>query len=235
MDHTSFGRVVGSLQLRDVDDVATHGSSGNEATVGEILQLVAVQVGSLLLLASPVSSGVLGTVEGTVKVSVDNIEVVLLRAIDHSALGPWDTSVGNEDIEATIEFLDGEIDGFLDGLDVPDVDLVGLGCDRKSSLASYQKELARLRAHTGDTVLLRNLRGTVSGLVVAAVPEGDVGTSLCESVGNLQTDTSARTGNNGRLALEREEREDTAAVGSSGVVVLEDTVLDWRGGHCERQ
>lgn len=115
--------------------MTAHGGSCNEAAVGEVLQLVAVQVGTLLLLASPVSSSILGAVESAIKVGVDNVVVVLVGTVNHGTLGPRDTSVGNEDVETTVQLLNGEVNGLLDGLDVPDVDLVGLGYDRNSKIS----------------------------------------------------------------------------------------------------
>lgn len=70
-----------------------------------------------------------------------------------------------------------------------------------AKLASCFKVARDSELHTSDTVLLSNLRSTLRGLGVATIPESDVGTSLCESVGDLQTNTSARTGDNGRLSL----------------------------------
>lgn len=66
MDYASFCSVIGCLQLRDVDDVSTHTRSGNKAAVCEALKFIAVDVGTLLLLASPVSTSGSGTVEGAV-------------------------------------------------------------------------------------------------------------------------------------------------------------------------
>lgn len=127
MNNTSLGGVVRSLQLGNVDNVAAHGGSGNKAAVCEVLQLVAEQVGALVFLAAPVSGGSTGTVPGSVKVGLHNIQVVLDGTIDTSTLSPWNTSVGNKDIEAATKVIDSLVDGLLSLLVVAEVRLVGLG------------------------------------------------------------------------------------------------------------
>jgi hypothetical protein len=54
---------------------------------------------------------------------------VLDRAVEHGAFGPWDAGVGDEDVEAAVEFFDDLVDGRFDGLVGGDVDLVGLACE----------------------------------------------------------------------------------------------------------
>lgn len=130
MNNTTLGSVVRSLHLREIDNVTAHGSSGNEATVGEVSQLVAVDVGTLLLLTTPMRSGSPGTVECAVQINVHNVTVVLDGPINHWTLGPGDTGVGNENIQSAIEILDHCIRGLLDGLGIGDLDLVGLGCGK---------------------------------------------------------------------------------------------------------
>jgi hypothetical protein len=57
VDDSSLGAVVHSLQLRYVDDTGTHGSSGNETARGKVLEGLALQIGTLLLLAAEVCAG----------------------------------------------------------------------------------------------------------------------------------------------------------------------------------
>lgn len=66
MDDRGLGGVVGSLHLWEIDDMATHRSSSNKASVSKVGELVSVDVGALLLLSSPVRSSSLGTVEGAI-------------------------------------------------------------------------------------------------------------------------------------------------------------------------
>lgn len=129
MEDTTLGGVVSGLHLREVDNVTTHGGSSHKATVGEILQGLAVQIGALLFLSLPVGSSGLSAVEGSVQVNANNLGVVGKRAVNHGTLSPGDTSVGNEDIQTAIEFLDNLVDGLLNGLGVDGVALVGLNCD----------------------------------------------------------------------------------------------------------
>lgn len=81
------------------------------------------------------------------------------------------------------------------------------------------------REHTLDTVCLLNLLGALKSLLVAVVPDGDVGTGLGETLGNSETNTGAGTRDNGGLALEGEKRHKTVILGGDGVVVGEVTLL----------
>jgi hypothetical protein len=128
MNHSSLGGIVGSLHLGEVDDVTTHRGSSYEATVCKVGKLVAVSVRALLFLAAPVVGSGLGTVESAIQVNADNIAVMLEGPIDHGALGPGNTGIGNEDIKPSIEVLDNFIHGLLDSFCVGDLDLVSLGC-----------------------------------------------------------------------------------------------------------
>lgn len=129
MDDAGLGCVVSGLQLWDVDNVTAHASSGDERAIGVVLQLLAVQSGSLLLLPSPVRGGGLGAVEGTVQVGHDDVLVVVDLAIDHGTLGPWNTRVGDEDIETAVELLDDVVDGLFNWSVFLDVHLVCLACE----------------------------------------------------------------------------------------------------------
>lgn len=126
MDDTRFGGVVGSLHLREVHNVPAHRRGSNEATVCEVLQLVSVDIGTLLLLASPNVGSRSGAVESSVKVGCDDVSVVFELTLGHGALSPWDSRVGYENVKTAIELLDGCGYSFLDRLSVLDVDLVSL-------------------------------------------------------------------------------------------------------------
>ena len=110
MDDTSLGGIVRRLQLWNVDNVPTHAGSGNETTVGEVLELLAMHAGPFHLLTSPVCTGSPGAVVGAVEVGGHDLTVVVNLSIQHSSLCPWDASVGNEDVETAIELFDNFVD-----------------------------------------------------------------------------------------------------------------------------
>jgi len=140
VDNTSLGGVVGRLHLGEVDNVPTHRTSSNKATVGEVGELLAIDISAFLLLTAPVDRSSLGAVKDAVKVNADDRTVVLNRAVDHRALGPGYTSVGNEDIETAVEILDNGVGGVLDGLEVGRLDLVGLGCNARQLAMSTGRQ-----------------------------------------------------------------------------------------------
>lgn len=124
---TGLSGVVRSLELRDVDNMAAHGSRGNKAAVREVLKLVTVQVSTLLFLSSPVSGSSASAIPGSVEISLNNVEVVLDGAVNSSTLGPRDTSIGDENVKTTVEVLDGLVNGGLGLLLVTQIGLICLG------------------------------------------------------------------------------------------------------------
>lgn len=126
MDDPSLGCIIRCLQLWDVDDVPTHASGSNEASVGEVLKLLAMHVCFLQLLASPMCTGSLGTVVSAIEIGGNDLAVMIDLSVEHCSLRPWDTGIGDEDVETAIEFLDNLVDRLLDMLGVCDVDLVCL-------------------------------------------------------------------------------------------------------------
>ena len=64
----AFRCVVSRLHLWNIDDMATHASGSNEASVGETMQCLPVQTSPLLLLAFPVLSSSPTTVVNAVHV-----------------------------------------------------------------------------------------------------------------------------------------------------------------------
>lgn len=66
VDDPRLGRIVCRLQLRDIDDMTTHAGRRHEGSIGVVLQLLAMDVGALLLLAPPVSTGRTGAVKGPI-------------------------------------------------------------------------------------------------------------------------------------------------------------------------
>lgn len=102
----------------------THRRCGDETSISEILQLLAVDIGALFFLASPMGGGCAGTVVNAVDICPYDFAVMIQVGIYHGPLGPGNTGVGNEDIEAPIEFLDDGAYGVRDFLWVRNVNLV---------------------------------------------------------------------------------------------------------------
>lgn len=82
MNAASFGDVVRSLLLREVGNVAGHGSGNDEASSAAFLEMVAHS---------------LGTVKGTREIGLDNLVPVVDGAVKDTAIGSA-ASVGNERI-----------------------------------------------------------------------------------------------------------------------------------------
>jgi hypothetical protein len=66
------------------------------------------------------------TVECTIEICGHYFAVMFNLAIEGRALGPWDTGVGNEDVQTAIELRDDFIDGLLHGFPAGHIDLVCL-------------------------------------------------------------------------------------------------------------
>ena len=113
MDYTSLCCVVRRLELGNVDNVSAHARRSNEAAVAEVFQPSTVDVGSLLLLPSPVDTGSSSAIEGPVQVSCDYSSIMIDRAVQGRSLGPWNSCIGDKDIETTIEIVDDVVDQCL--------------------------------------------------------------------------------------------------------------------------
>lgn len=114
MNNAGLGCVVCSLHLWDIDNMSTHTCRSDETTICVILELLSVKSRSLFLLASPVVTCGTGAVESAVEIRGDDFAVVVDLAIEHGTLRPRDTSIGNEDVETAVEFLDNGINCFDD-------------------------------------------------------------------------------------------------------------------------
>lgn len=125
VDDSSLGAVVDGLQLGNVHDAAAHGGSGNEAPDHKIIQGLAVDRGSLLLLAAEVRSRRLGAPHDTVDVDGHDLLGCLRGAVDEGTVLPRDARVGDEDVQTAVEFLDNLVDSLVHGVGRDDVDLVG--------------------------------------------------------------------------------------------------------------
>jgi hypothetical protein len=123
VNDSGLGCIVGRLQLGNVHNVSAHAGRGNEAAALEV-DLVAVEVRAFLRLAPEVLAGGPRAVEGAVKVGAHHLPVVLQLPVDSRALRPRDARIGNEDIEAAVEFLDDLVDRLVDVVGVENVDLI---------------------------------------------------------------------------------------------------------------
>lgn len=138
------------------------------------------QAASLAL--SEVQTDSTGAVEGSGKVSLDNLLPLLDSGIEDTVVGGT-ASVGDEDIDLA-EVLDHVLDQLLDVLVVANVALVALGL---------------------DTVLLAELLGVLLTTFPAGrVGDGNVSTHLSAATGGLSADTSGSgsAGNDNDLALQ---------------------------------
>lgn len=194
MDHSRLRAVVDSLQLRDVDDAAAHGRRRDEASGGVVFERLAVNRRALFFLAAEVSAGALRTPHDAVHVDGHDIAGHVGRAVDEGALGPRDARVGDKDVEAAVEFLDIVRDGLFDGLGRGNVYLVCLACCLNQSLSNssiyLQIWIRRRKIRTLDAVRLGNGRSRLLGLLVAVVPDRNVGAGLCKGLYDGETDAS---------------------------------------------
>jgi hypothetical protein len=126
VDNASLSGVIGSLQLWDVDDMTGHGRRSYESALCKAFQLLAVNGCAFLLLAAPMLTGSASAVECTVEICGYYFAVVVDLAIEGGTLGPWDSRIGDEDVEAAIELIDDLIYDFFYGLPAGNVDLVCL-------------------------------------------------------------------------------------------------------------
>lgn len=236
MNDGYLGGVVGGLHLGEIDNMTTHRGRSNEAAVCEVCELVAVGIGTLLLLAAPVFSSGLGTVEGTVEINGDDIAVVVEGTVDHRAFGPGNTGVSNENVETAIEFIDNVVYSLLNSLCIGDLNLISLGCERNRIRMMWNQSQCVDSLHTLNTVLFGDLGGPLDTLGIAIVPHSHIGTSLRQTLSNGQTDTSASTGNNCSLSLEGEHTHEAGVLRSSSVVVDKESILgNGVSCHCSKR
>lgn len=216
--------------------MTAHRGSSNEASICEVGELVAIGIGALLLLAAPVVSGSLGTVEGTVEINGDDIAVVVEGTVDHGALGPRNTGVSNKDVEAAIEVLDNVVDSLLDSVCIGDLNLVSLGCERNRVRIMWSQSHCVDSLRTLNAVLFSDLGSPLDTLSIGVVPHGYIGTSLGQTLSNGQTDTGTGTGNNGSLSLEGEHAHEAGVLRGSGVVVDKESIFGNRvSSHCSKR
>ena len=124
VDNACLGGIVRCLQLGYVDNVPAHASCGNKATIAVILQLLPVDVGSLLFLPSPVDTSSSGTVEGTVQVGSDYSSIVFDFAVKRCTLGPGNSSICDKDVKTAVEFMHNLINDCLDAFGIRGVTLI---------------------------------------------------------------------------------------------------------------
>jgi len=209
VDDGSLRSIIRRLQLRDIDNMPTHAGSGDETPAPE-LNLIAIDVRLLLPLAPEVRASSMSRVIRSIHVYLHNLLIMVDLPVEHGALGPGDARVGNEDVEAAIEFLDDRIDGFLDVLSVDDIYLVCL---------AFHAELL------GDPL------GSLNSFLIAIVPDGDISTSFSQSLSDGKTDPSPSAGYNGSATFQREKGHDTFALWRGSVLVGEIPTLHRVSGH----
>ena len=124
VDNTCLGGIVRCLQLGYVDNVPTHASCGDKATIAVIPQLLPVDVGSLLFLPSPMDTSGSSTVEGTVQVGSDYSSIVFDFAVKRCTLGPGYPSICDKDVETAVKLTNNLIDDCLDAFGIRGVTLI---------------------------------------------------------------------------------------------------------------
>ena len=162
MDNPRLGGVIRSLHLRKVDNMTAHRRRGHKAPIAEVLQRLPVQVSPLFLLSLPVGRGRPSAVEGPVEVNPHHLGVVAKRAIDHGALCPRHSGIGDKDVQTAVEVLDALVNGLLHGRRIGDVTLVCLGWMALASWIQFtfmqsERESSYSEHHISGQSLLRGL------------------------------------------------------------------------------
>ena len=121
MYHPSLGSIIRRLQLRYINDMPAHASSSNKTPIAKILQLLPVHICTLPLLPSPVHPRGFCAVEHTVQVRSHNITVMPYLAVQESALGPGDTGIRHQNIQAAVEVINAAVDELLHGFLATDI------------------------------------------------------------------------------------------------------------------
>ena len=124
MNNACLSGIVCCLELGYVDNVPAHASCGNKATIAVVLQLLPIDVGSLLFLPSPVDTSSSGTVEGAVQVSSDYSSIVFDFAVKRCTLGPGYSSISNKNVKTAVELSNNLIDDGLDTFRIRGVTLI---------------------------------------------------------------------------------------------------------------
>lgn len=122
----SLGAIVHGLELRNVDDATAHGGGGDEAASDVVLERLAIEGSSLLLLATEVSTSRFGTPHDTIHIDSHDLLGSLSGPINESTILPGDSRIGDKDIETAVELSNDAVDGGLYSLVGDDVDLVRL-------------------------------------------------------------------------------------------------------------
>ena len=168
-----------------IDDSRADTRRRHESAVRETLQISAVGIRTLGLLAAPVRCGRAGAVEDTVEVGGDDSAVFVERAVEDGSFLGEDAGVGDEDVEAGVEVVDGGVDGGGDLLGGGYVDAVGFAL---------------------DAVFCFDLGGPGRSGGAAVVPNGDVGACFGQGMGDGEADSGATTGDDGGFSFAEEER-----------------------------
>lgn len=225
VNYGRFGGVVRTLELGNVGDVAADAGRGNKAAGFEVLQLLAVDGSALLLLPPPVKAGSARTVKGAVDVGPHDPLVVLDLAIQGGAIFPGNARVGDKDVQSAVKIGDDPVNGVRDSFVGRDVDLVRLACSVSDFAGTTHGRTSTKARHTLDAIGLFDIGSAVHGLVVGVVPDGDIGARLSEPLGDAEPDAGAGARDDGRLAFQGEQWQDTVRLGGLGGIVRKISIL----------
>jgi hypothetical protein len=226
MYHPRLRSIIRSLQLGNIDNMATHARCRHKAAFPKSwLELRPVDRSLLLLLPPPMYARCPRTVERAVQICCHDLSVVVQLAFDGGALGPRDARVRDEDIEASVQVADAGFDSGGDGFEGDDVYLVCFACFPLLSvfITSNKWDVGGLQwnVHTLHSINLLNVLGLFNSFLVAVVPDRDIGACFSQGMCYREPDACSCSRDDGGAAFEGEEREDAVCDGGHGVVVGE--------------
>ena len=128
MNNPGLGSIIRSLQLWNIHNRAAHARRPDEASIFEILNLLPAAINALELLSAPDPAGGTSTEKGTVEIGSDDFTIMFDLAVDGWSLGPGNARIGNEDVQAGVEFGYDLVDDGVDIGLIGDVELVSFAC-----------------------------------------------------------------------------------------------------------
>src|SRR6266487_4508787 len=109
MNYSSFGCIIRSLQLWNINNMTTHACGRDKAAALKV-NLIAINIRPLRLLSTPVLPCRNGAVECPVQVGRHDLAVVLGLAIQCCTLSPGNTRVGDEDVQTSVKLVNNFVD-----------------------------------------------------------------------------------------------------------------------------
>lgn len=225
MDDTCLGSIVCSLKLRNVDNMAAHRSSGDEASISKALDV------AFFLLFPPLCSSSFGAVKCTIQVRLNHITIMARFTVDHRTLGPGNTGISHHDIETAVKLLDDQVDGILNSLRILDVYLIGLAWISGELANGSLATATTVETLTLNSILALNLSRSFNRLLVRIIPYRNVRTSFSVALCNCETNTSASACDNCSPPFKTEKAHQALLSRGDGVVVDKVALGDWRFGH----